>query len=66
MIGPGTEGLCWVAYMGFLEPSRTADLDVILARYTGAGCTIGYCPGPGPHPTECIEDGAGSYTCGGL
>ena len=63
---PEPEGLCWVAYEGFLDPSMTAGLDALIARYTSAGCTIGACPGPGPHPTTCVQNARGTWSCGGI
>jgi hypothetical protein len=59
------EGLCWVAYLGMLEPDRASALDPLIDAYTSAGCTIGFCPGPGPHTTECLENDRGTYSCGG-
>lgn len=67
VIGPGTPpGLCWTAYVGLLEPEHAATLDPLIAQYTEAGCTIGFCPGPGPHATECTRNDRGAYTCGGI
>ncbi len=62
----GSSALCWVAYEGVVDPLNTAALDAALARYTAAGCTVGYCPGPSPHPTECIRNHRGGFSCGGL
>ncbi len=58
-------GLCFVAYVGYVTPGGTAPLDAIIARYTEAGCKVGYCPGPSPHQTRCQQSSAGRYTCGG-
>ena len=59
------EGLCWVAYLGMLEPERASALDPLIDAYTSAGCTIGFCPGPSPHTTECLKNDRGTYSCGG-
>ena len=59
------EGLCWVAYAGMLEPERASALDPLIDAYLSAGCTIGFCPGPSPHTTECLENDRGTYSCGG-
>jgi hypothetical protein len=56
--------LCWTAYVGYLDPSRTADLDALLAQYGSAGCTLGVCPGPSPHETTCGQNAQGEWTCG--
>lgn len=58
------EGLCWAADVGYLDPTRTADLDARLARYTNAGCTIGDCPSPSPHETSCGQNARGDWVCG--
>jgi hypothetical protein len=59
-------GLCFTAYVGYVTPAHTHELDAIIARYKAAGCTIGYCPGPSPHETRCMQNATGSFTCGGL
>jgi hypothetical protein len=59
------EGLCWVANLGMLEPERASALDPLIDAYTSAGCSIGFCPGPSPHTTECLENERGTYSCGG-
>jgi len=61
----GPENLCWVAYLGMLEPERARGLDPLIDAYTSAGCSIGFCPGPGPHTTECLQNEGGTYSCGG-
>jgi hypothetical protein len=57
-------GLCHVANAGYVNPSRTAALDELLVRYSGAGCRIQYCPGPAPHEPVCFDSGSGAPTCG--
>ncbi|HEY1333367.1 MAG TPA: hypothetical protein VGF31_03855 [Myxococcaceae bacterium] len=61
----GPDGLCWVAYLGMLEPERATALDPLIDAYTSAGCEIGFCPGPSPHATECLENEQGTDSCGG-
>ena len=59
------DGLCWVAYMGMLEPERASTLDPLIYAYLSAGCTLGFCPSPSPHTTACLENDEATYSCGG-
>jgi hypothetical protein len=65
MMSCSFESLCWTAYVGYVNPARTARLDELIRSYTAAGCAIGACPGPPPHVTRCMQDAAGAFTCGG-
>ena len=60
------ESLCWVAYVGYVNPARTNELDRLLQQYRGAGFVISSCPGPAPHDTRCVQNTAGAFTCGGF
>ena len=69
VIGPDAQGvvqhgLCWTAYVGFVDERNTGPLDALLGDFADAGCSVGVCPGPGPHPTSCQSTGGGSYVCG--
>ena len=55
--------LCYTAYVGYVNPTRTARLDEILAGYSAAGCKIAYCPGPSPRQPACNVRSSGPPTC---
>jgi hypothetical protein len=63
--GPGgLEGLCNCPIL--VNGSRSAALDVALARFITSGCPIGCCPCPPapPTPGSCPTDGPHPNACG--
>ena len=56
--------LCWVESEGFLDPDRAGTVDAVLAQYQNEGCSIGTCPGLGPHPVRCHPLETGESSCG--
>lgn len=59
------QSICWTAYVGYVNPARTAGVDEMIRRYRAAGCAVAACPGPPPHVTRCVQNRAGVFTCGG-
>ena len=59
-------GLCFTSGVGYVTAQHTSTLDLILARYQMAGCTVGYCPGLPNNLDQCVQNRAGNYTCGGM
>jgi hypothetical protein len=57
-------GLCMAPCLAAVNPTRTAALDQILARFHAQGCTLGacWCPRPESMPPTCMENGG----CWGL
>ena len=55
-------GLCDASSAGYVNPASTQQLDALLAEYAAAGCVVGSCPSPSPHPPACVTSTAG-FTC---
>jgi hypothetical protein len=59
-------GLCFTGGVGYVTAQRSSALDLILARYGSAGCTVGRCPGFPNNLDQCVQNAAGKFTCGGM